>query len=315
MSDECSANSPDEFDLIHWIRQQLGPSPAVPVDIGDDCAGLALPPGTMPLVTTDMVIDGIHFIKDDISPRQIGHKAIARSVSDIAAMAGEPVAVVVAVAIPKHLSMSWLQDLVRGMLHAGEAIGVRLVGGDIASSDGPLTITVTAIGVTEPERVLRRSGALEMDVVLVTGELGGSILGRHLDFLPRTKEARWLRDQLPIHAMIDVSDGLAADANHIARESRVAIELWEEAIPISAAAYTMAESSGRSALEHALHDGEDYELIFTASAREAAELVNRADLPVRITCIGEVFAGDGMWMRKKGDERRPLTPDGWRHKL
>jgi thiamine-monophosphate kinase len=149
----------------------------------------------------------------------------------------------------------------------------------------------------------------------VTGQLGGSSLGHHLNFTPRLAEARWLRDRISLHAMIDVSDGLAQDAQHLAEESGVAIELWEEAIPVSAAAAVVAETGEGTALEHALHDGEDYELLFTAPAREASALLQRTDLPVPVTCIGEVVAGSGLWIRKKGRPRRPLEPRGWRHEL
>lgn len=304
----------DEFDLIAWIREQLGRSPDVPIGPGDDCAGVYLPAGGLTLVTTDMAIDGVHFRSDEASPREIGHKAIARAVSDIAAMAGTAEAIVVAVATPGHLSMSWLQEMVRGMIAAAEACDARLVGGDVASGDLPLTITVSCCGTGCKGRALR-SNARATDMLLVTGELGGSLLGRHLSFLPRLKEARWLCDAVELHAMIDISDGLAADANHLAEESGVAIELWEEAIPVSDAAERMAKESGRTPLDHALHDGEDYELLFTVGAREASELVQRPDLPVRMTCIGEVTDGAGLFIGKRGEGRRPLEPKGWRHAL
>ena len=311
-----SENHPeaDEFDLIAWIREQVGRSPEVPIGPGDDCAGVHLPAGELMLITTDMVIDGVHFKSDEALPRKIGHKAIARALSDIAAMGGTAGGIVVAVATPRHLSMSWLQEMVRGMIAAADACDAQLVGGDVASGDLPLTVTVTCYGTGRKGRALR-SSAHATDMLLVTGELGGSLLGRHLSFLPRIEEARWLCDAVELHAMIDISDGLAADANHLAEESGVAIELWEEAIPISDAAERMAKESGRTPLDHALHDGEDYELLFTVGAREASELVQRPDLPVRITCIGEVTDGGGLCIRKRGEERKPLDPKGWRHAL
>lgn len=303
----------NEFDLIRWIRSQVGESHLVPVGIGDDCAALRVPPGRVLLVTTDMAIDGIHFRASEVTPRQIGHKAMARGLSDIAAMAGDPLGVVVALAAPRPMSVSWFQELFRGMKAVGDACNARIVGGDISAGKLPLMLTVTAFGAGAEGALALRSKARVGDVVLVTGDLGGSILGRHLAFLPRIREAQWLREQIVLHAMIDISDGLAADAHHLVEESRVGIELWEEAIPVSRAARDLAEQTGRAPIDHALHDGEDYELLFTASAREAADLLQRADLPVRLSCIGEVVAGGGLWLRRKGEERRKLEPAGWVH--
>lgn len=313
MTDPRTSAASSEFDLIRWIREQVGDNPAVPVGIGDDCAAVRVPPGSLLLVTTDMLIDGIHFRAAEVAPRQIGHKAMARGLSDIAAMAGDPLAAVVAMAAPKPMSVSWFQELFRGMKAVADAFNVRIVGGDMSAGKLPLTLTVTAFGAGAEGALALRSKARAGDVVLVTGDLGGSILGRHLSFLPRIKEAQWLRGQIPIHAMIDISDGLAADAGHLAEESQAGIELWEEAIPISQAARDLAAQAGDAPLDHALHDGEDYELLFAVGAREAARLLQRPDLPVRLSCIGEVVAGGGLWLRRKGEERRRLEAKGWVH--
>lgn len=303
----------DELDLIAWIRSQVPDSPTVPVGMGDDCAALALPARSVALVTTDMVVEGVHFRPAEATPRQVGHKAVARGLSDIAAMAGEAMAVLIAVAAPKGTSFSYLQEMFRGMKETAEACGVAIVGGDIATGELPLTVTVTAIGSGDKDALTLRSGARAGDVLLVTGDLGGAMLGKHLSFMPRLAEARWLADAMAIHGMIDISDGLAADAGHIARESRVAIEIWEETVPVSAAASELAETVEGTPLEHALHDGEDYELLLTVSAREAEQVLQRSDLPVRLTCIGEVVPGSGLWIRQRGTDRRPLEPRGWTH--
>ena len=305
----------DEFDLIEWIRRRTRCSPDVPVGIGDDCAALRLPSGQTALVTTDMLIAGVHFTPEEAKPWEVGHKAVARGLSDIAAMAGDALAVVVAMAAPQDISTAYLQELFRGMEAAADALDVRIVGGDIATGDVPLMLTVTAIGSGDEKSLALRWGARVGDMVLVTGELGGALLGKHLSFLPRIREAKWLRDAVSLHAMIDISDGLAADAAHIATESRVAIELWADAIPISRDAMKIAARSGTTPLEHALHDGEDYELLFTVGAREAASLLERADRPAPLTCIGEVVSGSGLWIRKKGEQRAPLEPRGWKHKF
>jgi thiamine-monophosphate kinase len=311
----------NELDLIRWIRARAGASPNVPVGIGDDCAALRVPPGKLLLVTTDMVIAGVHFDPRTASAAQVGHKTMARGLSDIAAMAGDALAAVVALAAPRGTDSKYLQELFLGMKSVADAFGVPIIGGDVASSTAageagnlPLTLTVTALGAGDETALALRSGARPGDRALVTGELGGSILGRHLSFLPRLKEAKWLRDKIAIHAMIDLSDGLAADAGHIAEESGVAIELWEEAIPISRAAGELARTSRRTPLEHALNDGEDYELFFTADADEAEALLRQPEMPVRVTCIGQVNAGSGLWLGR-GAARRPLAAKGWVHEF
>jgi thiamine-monophosphate kinase len=304
----------NEFDLIRWIRSQVADSPDVAVGIGDDCAALRLPAGKVLLVTTDMVIAGVHFDPRTATAEQVGHKAIARGLSDIAAMAGDASAVVVAMAAPRSLSQEFFREMFHGMKAVADAFGVRIVGGDISTGEFPLTLTVTAFGTGAEGALALRSGARPGDAVLVTGELGGSILGRHLSFLPRLKEAQWLRASIPIHAMIDVSDGLASDAAHVSEESRAGIEFREEAIPVSRAAEELARTSGRTALEHALHDGEDYELLFTAAAEDAEALLRRTDRPVRVTRVGEVTSGAGLWIRS-GAGRRRLAPKGWVHEF
>ena len=304
-----------EFDLIEWIRGRTQGSPNVPVGIGDDCAALRIPDGRIALVTTDMLIAGVHFKPDEVEARQVGHKAAARSLSDIAAMAGDALALVVALAAPKKISGDYLQELFLGMEALADRLGVQIIGGDVATGELPLTLTVTGIGAGDESCLALRSGARVGDKVLVTGELGGSLLGRHLTFTPRLDEAKWLRDAVSLNGMIDISDGLAADAGHVARESNVAVELSAEAIPISPDAMTMAAHSGRTALDHALHDGEDYELLFTTNADEAAKLAQRPDLPLPVTCIGEVLDGSGLWIREQGGEPRPLEPRGWTHRF
>jgi len=309
------AGQGDEFDLINWIRSRVANTADIPVGIGDDCAALRMPSDRVALVTTDMLIANVHFRPEEVSPQQVGRKAIARGLSDIAAMAGDALAVVVALAAPKNISASYLKDLFEGMKEMADALGVRIVGGDIASGDMPLALTVTAIGAGKEHSLTLRSGASPGDMVMVTGQLGGSLLGKHLSFSPLLKEAIWLRETVALHGMIDISDGLAADAGHIATESRVAIELWSDTIPISRDAMRMAQRSGLTALEHALHDGEDYELLFTAGARDAANLLKQPKAPMHITCIGEVVSGSGLWIRERGKDRIPLSPRGWRHKF
>jgi len=287
--------------------------PEVIVGPGDDAAALLLPPDELCVTTTDSVIAGVHFDPETTAPESIGRKAVARCVSDLAAMAAGPIAVLGAAHLPQKYNMESAQKIVRGMLSAAEEIGVALIGGDIAVHEGNLSITVTAIGAAPPKRIVLRSGARKGDRVCVTGELGGSLLGHHLRFMPRTTEALWLAEHATLHAMIDISDGLLLDAWRIARDSQIGIVIDPILLPISSAAHEAAKSSGRTAVQHALGDGEDYELLFTVPRRAAKRLMALGDLPVRVTVIGEVVPEEGLWLKEENGARRPVVPAGWVH--
>lgn len=295
-----------EFEFIDWIRDRTPAAGRVLVGPGDDCA--VLEPGRSPLlVTTDMLMDGTDFVLEEVGARRVGRKAMAVNLSDIAAMAGEPVAAVVAVALPRHSNIA--EELYLGLRETADAFGVPIVGGDTNSWNGPLVISVTAFG--ESDRPVLRNGAKPGDWLFVTGPLGGSILGHHLDFAPRVREALLLRSSVELHAMIDISDGLSQDLHHILTESRCGAELDAAAIPISDAARTLAARTGKSPLEHALCDGEDFELVFAVSAEGGAKLI--AESPVPVWKIGECVP-DGYWIVENG-VRRPLAPTGWVHNL
>ena len=280
---------------------------------GDDAAVLLIPPNEVCVVTTDSVIGDVHYDSATADPEEIGHKAAARALSDLAAMAAHGVAIVASVVLPRDATMDFAQRLHQGLIEVCDAFGVGLVGGDVAVAEGPLVVNVTAIGAVAPNRVALRSGAEVGDVVCVTGELGGSLLGRHLRFMPRITEGLWIAEHAKVHAMIDISDGLARDANHIAEESHRGLCLDPVALPIAPAAHEAAQGSGRSALEHALHDGEDYELLFTLPPRSARHLFARDDAPVRITAVGEVIEEPGLYLKTKDGGRKPLDPGGWTH--
>lgn len=304
-----------ELELIHWIRHQKQMPAEIIIGPGDDAAGLLLPPNELCVVTTDSVIAGVHFDPEKAKPEQIGRKAAARALSDLAAMAAHAIAIVAATHLPRSGDMAYAKAVIQGKLDLCEKLGVAIIGGDVAISDGPLSITVTAIGAAKPERVALRSGAKKGDLVCVTGELGGALLGRHLEFTPRLEEAKWLAEHGKLHAMIDISDGLARDAHHLAKESHVGICLDPIGLPIAPAAHEAARLSGRTATEHALYDGEDYELLFCLPRRSAKALIGRKDSPVRIMVIGEVIKEPGLWLKGKDRERTPLEPGGWQHRF
>lgn len=291
---------PGEFDLIRWIRTQQTTSPRVPLAAGDDLAALRLGDDTI-LVGIDQVLDGVHFMAAEHDPELIGRKAMNRNLSDCAAMACLPAAAVVSLALSRGQSMEWTKRLYAGMRAAGEAFDCPIVGGDTGSWPGPLAITVAILGKAAGIEPIRRSGAKVGDSVYVTGQLGGSILGRHLDFRPRVHEARQLVANHRITAMIDLSDGLSRDVAHIAAESGVGIVIHAAQVPIHPDVARLTDS--KSPLDHALHDGEDYELCFTGEP----------GIPGAI-CIGQVVAGQGVWIETDG-KREALKTSGFEHRL
>jgi thiamine-monophosphate kinase len=265
------------------------------------------------LVTTDMLTDGVDFVLAEAGPRRVGRKAMGANLSDIAAMAGVPVAAVVAVVVPRNAipsGVDGLHELHAGMREIADALAVPIVGGDTNSWNGPLVISVTVLGEASERGPVLRSGAKPGDWLFVTGPCGGSILGRHLDVIPRVNEALALHVAADLHAMIDVSDGLAADLNHILEESGCGAVLTSEAIPIHPDAIELGHRTGRSSLQHALGDGEDFELVFAVSPADGERLAR--EWPA-LTKIGECV-DRGLWIEEKG-ARRPLEPTGWVHEF
>ena len=302
-----------EFDYIAWLRSRTPADPRVLVGPGDDTAVLA-PPTRPLLVTVDLLTDGTDFVVAEVGPRAAGRKAMAVNLSDIAAMAGAPTAAVVGVALPKTCGRAFAEELYAGIREVADEFGVAVVGGDTNSWAGGLVVSVTVFGEASTCGPVLRSGAKPGDWVMVTGPLGGSILGRHLTFPPRVREALRLHECADLHAMIDVSDGLAADLNHILEESRCGAVLVAEAIPVAPAAVELARTSGKSPLQHALGDGEDFELVFTVSPADGAALLRDQPVPgVTLAKIGTCVDA-GLWL-EEGGARRPLAPAGWVHEM
>jgi thiamine-monophosphate kinase len=302
-----------EFDYIDWLRRQTPTDPRVLLGPGDDTAVLRAPAAGSWLVTTDMLLEGSHFRLAEVTPRQVGRKAMAVNLSDIAAMAGKPVAAVVSVGLPRSGGKDLAEALYHGLREMADRFDTAIVGGDTNSWDGPLVISVTLLGEATGRGPVTRAGAKRGDWLFVTGPLGGSILGKHLDFTPRVHEALALGQQTNLHAMIDISDGLAADVHHICAESRCGAVLRAEAIPISAAARSMKDS--RSPLEHALGDGEDFELAFAVSAEDGKKLVESQPVAgITLIHIGECIADGGLYLEEQG-KRRALQPLGYVHSL
>jgi thiamine-monophosphate kinase len=243
--------------------------------------------------------------------RQIGRKAMAVNLSDIAAMAGVPVAAVVSVGLPRKGGRALAEELYQGLREMADAFDTAIVGGDTNSWDGPLVINVTLLGEATPRGAVRRRGAQAGDCLLVSGPLGGSLLGKHLDFTPRVREALALHEAVTLHAMIDISDGLAADVAHLCTESGCGAVLHADAIPIADAAHAMDDE--RTPLEHALGDGEDFELIFAVAPADAKALMRSPPVP-RLSMIGQCVAEPGLWLEENG-QLRSLPPTGYVHAL
>ena len=302
-----------ESEFIEWIRSQSHFDPdIVPVGPGDDCAVITF--GTERLiVTTDQVLDGVHFRLADHGPQAAGRKGMARNLSDVAAMAAAPFGAVATVALSRGDSLDQAQAIYRGLRSAGDEFNCPVVGGDVAVWDSPLAITVTVFARPDGIEPVLRSGAEAGDAICLTGAVGGAWrTRRHLQFTPRVREARVLADQYHLHAMIDVSDGLAADLGHICTASGVGAQLWGNAVPI----HPDAERQGgedQPGLAAALGDGEDYELLFTLSADEAQSLLKRRAVDVSITHIGVITEGAGMMLICPDGTSRPLAPTGWEH--
>ena len=262
-----------------------------------------------------MLMDGRHFRLAHDGPRAAGYKALGVNLSDIAAMAGVPRACVVAVALPRTEATGVAQEIYAGMHELAARFGVDLVGGDTNAWDGPLVISVTLLGEATPRGAIRRAGAQPGDAILVTGPLGGSLFaGRHLRPEPRIAEALALHEAVPIHALIDISDGLSSDLGHILKESGgLGAILDEAAIPIHSDAHEMSKRDGTPALDHALNDGEDFELCLVVSADDAARLLASPPAPAQLYRIGTVTELPGLLLRGPDGRERPIEPMGFDH--
>lgn len=306
-----------EFELIAAIRPLLTSQPHVVKGVGDDCAVLDLSVDLQLLFKTDAVVEGVHFLPETAMER-VGHKALARTLSDIAAMGGTPTAAVVTLGLPFGFDPQRVMDLYRGMNRLAVRHKMAIVGGETTTNPGQWLVNVAAVGTVPKGSAILRSGARLGDALFVSGELGGSISGHHLDFEPRLAEGRWLRESGWVHAMMDISDGLAGDLHHLLQAGGMSgAELMGSAIPIRRAARVRAAESkdARPPLLAALTDGEDFELLWTCAPRDAVSLMDgwKTSFPdVRISCIGKVTAEPGIRLRD-GRGIQTLPAKGYEH--
>ncbi len=291
---------PGEFDLIQWIVSQKQPSPLIQLGVGDDLAVLKWPASDLLLAGVDQVLDGVHFDSAIHTPHQIGRKAMNRNLSDCAAMACLPAAALIAVALPVDFSIDRAKELYLGVAEAAKKFDCAIVGGDTATWPGKLAVSVSILGRSAGHPTITRAGAKPGDSIYVTGPLGGSILGRHMTFTPKIPLGCDLAAVAT--SMIDLSDGLSRDLRQICTAGRVGAIMDADAVPIHADAIELSRRDGKPPLEHALHDGEDYELLFTSSRT-----------PPHGIRIGRMIEGHEILLSHKDGKPQPLAPKGWEH--
>ena len=274
-----------------------------PIGIGDDMAQIKLPKGNSVLITTDMLLDGVHFDTKKASLEQIGYKSMAASLSDCAAMATIPLAAVVSVALPRNFGAVKLKKLHKGILIAAKKYNCPLIGGDMTSWTKPLAVSVAMLSVPGKTKPVKRSTAKTGDVICVTGTLGGSIVKKHLKFEPRLKESLMIA-QGGANSMMDISDGLSTDLNHICRLSKKGAIVYADRIPIS---------KNAKGLIAALNDGEDFELLFTIPQGKLGRLKKQWRFKIKLTVIGKIVAGSSVKIKMPYGKVAELLPAGFDH--
>jgi thiamine-monophosphate kinase len=285
--------------------------------IGDDCAVLDLPRGTQALVTTDFTLEGVHFRREWHPADSVGHRCLARGLSDIAAMGGTPHAAFLSLALPGNLPQRWVDDFIAGLMKLAKQYSVTLAGGDTAQSPHGILADIAVLGSVPKGKAILRSGARPGDFLYVTGTLGLSLATlqklrhgeklrpaahpRHFYPIPRLVVGQYLREKKLATAMVDTSDGLSTDLRHLCDESRVGAVVDEIVLPVT---------SGRDRFRNALHGGEDYELLFTARPdRDVPDKI--AGVPV--TRIGGITKTPHLKLWMPDGSTRPLKPQGWQH--
>jgi len=320
----AAANRPSAGSLKAGSRGRRRPRNShVVTGIGDDCAVLRVPAGHELLATTDFSLEGVHFRREWHPPESVGHRCLARGLSDIAAMGGEPFAAFLSLALPPKLPQTWVDHFMKGLLNLARQFGVTLAGGDTAQSLSGVLADILVLGSVPKGKAVLRSGARPGDRIYVTGALGGSAAALNLLFskgkklaprrfsahffpMPRIQQGRVLRTKNIPSSMIDISDGLSTDLNHICEESGVGAEIWAEAIPRA----LLGRPSKPVELDFALHGGEDYELLFTARPRHRVPFQISG---VPVTCIGEITRRKQVSLIDEAAARSPFEPGGWEH--
>lgn len=299
-----------EQSFLAYLRGRCRSLPQVTVGIGDDAAVIEPVVGQQ-IACTDQVIDGVDFLSGQHSLSDVGYKAMAINLSDIAAMGGTPTSALVTLALPTKNATRIAGEVYEGIFEAAAKYRVAIAGGDISTYDGPLAISITLLGHVPADGAWLRSGAGVDEAILVTGPVGGSIRGRHLRPEPRIELAAQLRELVTVTAAIDVSDGLSLDLDRLLAKSGVGCEIDVHQIPIHDDAIELSASSGRTPFDHAWSDGEDFELILTMSQSDA-EKAMQTKLDSMLTKIGKTTSRTGIWKLENGQHER-LSPQGFVH--
>jgi thiamine-monophosphate kinase len=303
-----------EFGLINRISKDTIVNPKnILLGIGDDCAAYYASPDKLILVTCDMLIENVHFILSSCSPKQLGKKAMAVNISDIAAMGGIPRQALLSAGFTISTSVEFVDQLIEGMKEEARQFEVNIIGGDTVRSPLGLVINITLIGEVEPDLIVKRSTAKPGDLIMVTGELGGSAAGlallleeekislvpprivqevkkAHLSPVPGIKEGRIIAQNKMATSMIDISDGLASDLTRICEASGVGAKVYSSQIPLLSEAELVAKLLKKNPLDFALYGGEDYKLLFTALPQKADDIIKllKKELGIKVTVIGEI---------------------------
>jgi thiamine-monophosphate kinase len=327
-----------EFALIERLRGMVAVErPDIIVGIGDDVAVLSVEGDQWLLATVDCQVEDVHFLRRAITPAQLGQRALAINLSDLAAMGGRPLFALVSLGLPASLDVVWVEELYHGLGLEAARHGVAIVGGNMTRSPGGIWIDVTVLGQVRRDEVVLRSGARPGDLVLVTGQLGAAVAGlrllldpeltrvvgdpgpaltRHFTPTPRLAEAGVIARSRQATAMIDLSDGLSSDIGHICEQSGVGVRLWAAALPIAPAARAIAAARGEPPWNIALAGGEDYELCFTAPPAAAASLAAaiQEQTGAQVTVVGEILPAEaGRWLCLPEGDAIPLVARGWEH--
>lgn len=327
-----------EFPLIDRLeRLVVSTGAGVVIGIGDDTAVLEGCGGWYRLATVDAQVETVHFLRDQITPQQLGWRALAVNLSDIAAMGGEPQFALASLVLTNDTPVTWVEGLYEGLQTLAGRYGIAVVGGNMARTPRDVVVDVCMLGKVKQEEVLLRSGARPGDLVLVTGSLGEAAAGlrimleperfeevaereellkRFLAPTPRLTEGGLIAQTRQASAMLDLSDGLSSDLGHICERSKVGVRVWADRLPVSEGVQQVAQAAGLSVLDLCLAGGEDYELCFTVSPTEVNSLMRTVEKSTStpVTVVGEVLAPEqGRHLLFPNGHVVPLENKGWQH--